>query len=132
MTKIRDNLYLGDRNDVQEAKSNGITAILNVAAEIDDPDIDGIVNKKVGFRDTAQDAALHTDKAIVALKELIDSGKIVLVHCRMGKSRSPHIVAEYLSEAENKDYFDLYDSIGQMRDILDYSLGEEILNKNLD
>ena len=132
MNKIRKNIYLGDKNDATEKglKGSPITAILNVAVELNDPKIDKIVNVKVGMDDNASAAHRRTDIAVEALNRLLSQGHVVLVHCRMGRSRSPHIIAECLSGRENKDYFEIYKEIRKLRpQVMAYSMGQEIVDK---
>ena len=52
--------------------------------------------------DSAADAKHRTEPAVKALAELVDAGETVLIHCSHGKSRSPHVLAIYLAEKENK------------------------------
>lgn len=132
MNKVRDNLYIGSRHDTSTTalKNTQITAILNLTPDVPQ-DTNGKTFVRVAMRDTAKEAHEHTDKAVGELNKLLDAGHVVLVHCRQGKSRSPHIIAECLSGRENKDYFDLYKELQGIRpEILPYSIGQEILDNH--
>jgi protein-tyrosine phosphatase len=61
---------------------------------------------------------------------LLDAGHTVLVHCRHGKSRSPHIVAECIARRNGTDYFQEYAKVKKLRpEVLAYSIGQELREK---
>lgn len=132
MNKIRDNIYLGDKHDATAAGLAGspVTAILNVAVEVNDLPIKGITIASVPMKDEAMAVHERGDEAVLRLNQLLDQGDVVLVHCRHGKSRSPHIVAETISRRENRDYFTVYDEVRNLRpQIMHYSIGQEIVDR---
>lgn len=132
MDRINDNIYLGDRDDARllYIKKSPVTAILNVAREVPLEKHRNVVSVKSGMEDTAEDARQKTQAAVDALKELIDDGHVVLVHCRHGKSRSPHVIATYLSQKYNQNYDDCYEFIRNKRPkVISYSMGQEIKDK---
>ena len=70
------------------------------------------------------------DGAVDELNRLLNEGHTVLVHCRHGKSRSPHVIAACLASRENKQYQDVYEEIRKICPrVLWLSMGEEIKNK---
>lgn len=132
MDQIKENLFLGDRDDARllYIKNSPVTAILNVAKEVPLEHHKNIVSVKIGMRDSAEDARIRTEEAVLALKKLVNDGHCVLVHCRHGKSRSPHVLATYLAETSNMDYDDCYEFIRSKRPkVLSYSIGREIKEK---
>ena len=126
--KIRDNLFLGARKDLEEKplKDLGITCIFNVANDVDDK-VKGFRSEKMGFGDNKYEASIFGQQSADRLKELLKEGEIVFVHCKAGKSRSPHVIALALSEIEDKDYYEIFDELREKRpQILPISLQEEI------
>jgi len=133
MDKIRHNLYLGDKHDARliYILKSPITAILNVAEELATEHHRGVISVKSAMRDKADDAIIKTANIVKDLQNLISQGHTVLVHCKQGRSRSPHVIATYLSIAENKPYEEIYDEIRKIRTcVLAYSMGQEIFNKH--
>lgn len=126
MTKIRQKIYLGHEYDAHMDTVNrcGITAILNVANDLNDPlyPIYKVLTFKIGLSDDKMNSYSTIALAIYTLKYLVDEGHIVLIHCRAGMSRSPHVLALYLSKVENKTYGQVWDEIRKLRpEILDKS-----------
>ena len=132
MDQIRPNIYLGDKHDARllPILKSPVTAILNVAYEVPPENHKGIVCAHVEMRDSAEDARRRTKAALEVLDGLIQEGHVVLVHCKHGKSRSPHIVATYIALSENKDYDEAYEEVRSKRPkVLAYSIGREIREK---
>jgi hypothetical protein len=133
MTKIRNNIYLGSERGVnqKDLDANGITAILCVADNYQTAqDIkykyrcvsfglhDGECPNKMSFITGAADA----------LRELLDNGETVLVHCIAGSNRSPTIVAIYLCNTEHRGWDDVWAELRRLRgevnehsDVMKYS-----------
>jgi protein-tyrosine phosphatase len=116
------NLWLGsiaDSRNKVDVRKNSITAMVNLTSEepnhVPDnvkvvwvPLLDGFDNKPEQFAD-----------AVKALKTLVDAGHNVLVHCRMGMSRSPTVVAAYLAETTEELTFDAaVDLLKKMRPVV--------------
>jgi protein-tyrosine phosphatase len=97
LTQITKQIWLGDMDDVLDAFKKGITTILNVAKEISDPYLVDVKLIKVGLVDDAVPQTMLVNIAVDALNRLIVSGEVVLVHCALGVSRSPYIVARYFA-----------------------------------
>jgi protein-tyrosine phosphatase len=133
-SKIRNNLYISSFDDIDQELIDryGITAILNVADELSTPNYKGINNYKLGFQDNAFKINGKDIKAKDILKSLLNKGEIVLIHCRVGASRSPHVMALALSDLENRDYYDVYNEIKKLHPrTISYSLGQEMKDKNI-
>ena len=70
---------------------------------------------KVWLTDDSKNPQAWIDLAVTVLEHLIAAGEVVLIHCQAGQSRSPHILALYLSKAENKPYDEIYAEIQRLR-----------------
>lgn len=119
MTKIRNNIYLGHEYDahMDAVRVNKITASLNVADDLNDPIYPAfkLITVKVGLSDGPYNASKMIELAKLTLKNLVEQGHTVLIHCRAGMSRSPHILALYLSEVESRDYEEVWKEIQGLR-----------------
>lgn len=81
-------------------KTNGITAVVNVARDLDDPPVDGILTFKFGLTDGHSDnnKAIILVSAFDTIYNLIQqSNETVLVHCHEGVSRSPAAAILYIA-----------------------------------
>jgi protein-tyrosine phosphatase len=95
----------------------GVTAVLNVQSEEDDEylsipwsvleshyRLSGIEVRRVPVIDFDQaDLRRNLPECVAALRELIDDGHTVYVHCTAGIGRSPSVVIAYLHWVENLD-----------------------------
>ena len=136
INKIRDNLYLAGAKDITNIAlaQYDITAILNVADNV--PNVlaysKDIKLIKQGFKDDAKAALKFGQQAIDTLKSLLFDGEKIIVHCKQGKSRSPHVVAMALSDIEDRDYLEVYDEVCNLHpQTLVYSIGQEWLDKRM-
>lgn len=132
-SKIRNNLFLSAHADITFANitSHGITAIVNLSTEVNTPAFDGVEGVKYAFKDDANEAAKHTDKATQIVMDLLQEGHTVLVHCKQGASRSPHIVANVVAKREDRKYDDVYSEVRELHPrAMSYSMGQEIRDKS--
>lgn len=102
MNKILDNLWLGDMSAAYNKvllKKYGMTHILTVASGIP-PKFPTAFNYKVVTILDSPSANLkaHFKSCINYLKNAMEQGGIVLVHCFAGVSRSATIVIAYLMQ----------------------------------
>ena len=130
-SKIRDNLFLSSAKDITDQRiiENNIDIILNVS---DDSDVDSDKAEKVkmSFADNALAAKDKTAEVIDSLCNLLNQGKTVVVHCKVGASRSPHIVCGAISVLENRCYHEVYDEIRKLHPrAMQYSMGMELEEK---
>ncbi len=105
MDWITEDIAIGNYEDAQgdRPKKAGVTAVLNLCLEREDfPEgrefeRNGIIYAKVPLFDAPRNSSALLTAAIVVLKDLLDRGHRVLVHCGAGVSRSPTIVYLYLT-----------------------------------
>ena len=104
MDRVSRNIYVGNSSDSRYLldgtgiNPNGITAVLNVAQDLD------LVNKSdlkylhVKLIDGPGNSEETFSQAVAALHQLLADGHTVLVHCHEGISRSPTVVATVLAQ----------------------------------
>lgn len=95
ITKILNGLYVGDdKYTVQDLRKNHICYVINLC---------GNVTGKEDYSFHLLDGPnpiKHYNLILKRMKEEINKGKNVLVHCREGRSRSPFIVSLYISKLD--------------------------------
>lgn len=112
--KILPNLFVGwhpaTGGDVRRLTDAGVTAVLNLQTDhdfglfgVDWPTLraryfaSGIEVRRVPIRDfDDDDLRAKLPEAVRVLKELLDDGNTVYVHCSAGVNRSPSVVIAYL------------------------------------
>jgi protein-tyrosine phosphatase len=107
--------------DIDRLKQDfGVTAVLNVQSEEDDriqhipwPELEehyrrsAIEVRRVPVTDFDRaDLCRNLPECVGALRELIEEGRTVYVHCTAGMGRSPTVVIAYLHWVENWDLLD--------------------------
>lgn len=130
-SQIFEDLYLGSEwnaSNLEELKRNGIGHILNVTREIDNffPGTSLIwMNEDSSFNlnyicrlntldqfdylnirvydDEATELLKHWDRTYKYIRAAVESGSKVLVHCKMGVSRSASVVVAYAMKARHWD-----------------------------
>ncbi len=106
-SKILDYLYLGSEwnaSNLEELRAKGITHILNVTREIDNffPANYKYKNVRV-YDEEATDLLKYLDDTYKFIKEAKDSNGKVLVHCKMGISRSATCTISYIMKEYSRD-----------------------------
>jgi protein-tyrosine phosphatase len=97
ITKIKENLYIGDALDaklLQFQNPLNIKAMVNVSYDPDEP-VDGVTDVHIPMMDNGKIPAKAFDVALAAIAEQLRFGP-VLVHCALGASRSVVLVALHL------------------------------------
>ncbi len=124
---ITDNIFLGNAEDAQDEaqlKELGITAVLNVSRVEDNglagyKMVPGVLYKWIQLLDGPGNTKEQFLSAVTMLGELLAAGHKTLVHCRMGISRSPAIIACHLSTTGIYSLNQAVDLIGQKRPIIE-------------
>ena len=106
-SKILDYLYLGSEwnaSNLDELRQNGISHILNVTREIDNffPAVFEYKNIRV-YDEEATDLLKHFDTTYKFIREAKEKGGRVLVHCKMGISRSASVVISFMMKEYELD-----------------------------
>lgn len=107
ITKITDQVSIGDSSDARHANNKEFDAVLNVAIDFDWRD-DFKWRHKVGLVDGAGNHPGTFFAAVVLLESLVKSGKRVLVHCHAGLSRSVMVVAAWLTIQDPSSMLDAH------------------------
>jgi protein-tyrosine phosphatase len=132
MSKILDNLYLGnieDINNIHFIKNNNIQLIINCASEVivpssyDDMNI-SIINLKL-YDDPMQKIYFNLSEGYPSLNDISDKidyflkqKKGVLVNCYAGISRSSTFIIAYLMNKYNMNLDDAYSFVINKRLII--------------
>ncbi|KDR09737.1 Protein phosphatase Slingshot, partial [Zootermopsis nevadensis] len=118
-TEIFDHVYLGSEwnaSNLEELQKNGVHHILNVTREIDNffPGMFNYLNIRV-YDDEKTDLLKHWDNTFKYITRARKEGSKVLVHCKMGVSRSASVVIAYAMKAYNWDFKEAFEYVKQKR-----------------
>ncbi|XP_052757610.1 LOW QUALITY PROTEIN: protein phosphatase Slingshot [Galleria mellonella] len=107
-TEVFDHVYLGSEwnaSNLEELQRNGVRHILNVTREIDNffPGMFDYLNIRV-YDDDRTDLLKHWDNTYKYINKARNEGSKVLVHCKMGISRSASVVIAYAMKAFNWNF----------------------------
>ncbi|KAL4710734.1 hypothetical protein ACJJTC_004379 [Scirpophaga incertulas] len=107
-TEVFDHVYLGSEwnaSNLDELQRNGVRHILNVTREIDNffPGMFDYLNVRV-YDDEKTDLLKHWDNTYKYINKARNEGSKVLVHCKMGISRSASVVIAYAMKAFNWNF----------------------------
>ncbi|GLV32354.1 slingshot [Carabus blaptoides fortunei] len=107
-TEIFEHVYLGSEwnaSNFEELQKNGVGHILNVTREIDNffPGMFDYLNVRV-YDDEKTDLLKYWDNTFKYITKAKNQGSKVLVHCKMGVSRSASVVIAYAMKAYNWDF----------------------------
>ncbi|KAK9889654.1 hypothetical protein WA026_007032 [Henosepilachna vigintioctopunctata] len=118
-TEIFDHVYLGSEwnaSNFEELRKNGVGHILNVTKEIDNffPGTFDYLNIRV-YDDEKTDLLKHWDDTFKYITKARNDGSKVLVHCKMGVSRSASVVIAYAMKAYNWDFKEAWRHVKEKR-----------------
>lgn len=118
-TLIKDYLYLGSEwnaSNMEELTNNGVGHILNVSREIDNFFPGCFVYQNIREWDSEEtDLMKHWDRTFLFIREARNRGSKVLVHCKMGISRSASTVMAYLMKEYRMTRQEAYDFVKEKR-----------------
>jgi protein-tyrosine phosphatase len=125
MNEIIPGLFLGQAPSNEDIQRFRITAILNVASDILREDFPGVLDySHVPLDDHSDEPiARHFDECNKFIGHHLESGGRVLVHCRMGVSRSATIVIAYLMASGFISYRKAFDHVKERRIKVSPNLG---------
>ena len=127
MNKISEKLYLGNvkaASDLRQLKNNGISHILQVAAGIQPFFPNDFKYKVLNVQDqSTQSLIRHFPASIAFIKDAIDKGSGVLVHCYAGVSRSATIVIAYLMQEKNMNFDEAFQFASKRRPLIFPNIG---------
>jgi hypothetical protein len=107
LSRIIDGIYVcDDKYTIDDLKKNHICYVVNVG---------GSKTEKEDYSFHLKDGPnpiKHYNLILKRVKEERNKGKNVLIHCREGKSRSPFLVALYLSKLEKMTLLSAIDQVG--------------------
>ena len=127
MDKVRENLWIGNEEaaaNIEALKKAGITAVLNVAWDVNDPVLENketgmgdfsIRQIKVALRDHSDNKPYMKDIAVNTLKYLLLNDEKVLVHCAAGISRSAYVAVRATAELEGKSLGMIFSEFNEKR-----------------
>jgi protein tyrosine phosphatase len=120
ITKIIDNLYLGNRMGAADHDllvKLDIHAIVSIGCS--PPTYHNITYLKIGLLDKDNSNILiYMDQVTDFIKLHMDKGKHVFVHCQAGMNRSPSFVIGYLIKYKSKQFQEAYDIVKTERPII--------------
>ncbi|XP_066997618.2 protein phosphatase Slingshot isoform X3 [Anabrus simplex] len=121
-TEVFDHVYLGSEwnaSNLEELQKNGVGHILNVTREIDNffPGMFIYQNIRV-YDDEKTDLLKHWDDTFKYITNAKKEGSKVLVHCKMGVSRSASVVIAYAMKAYNWDYKKAFEYVKHKRNCI--------------
>lgn len=135
MNRISDRIYLGDSYDARTRDildESKITAILNVAGDLLQDSL-GRTYVHAPLIDGPGNENHHMASAISELARLYKEGHTILIHCHMGVSRSPTVLAAFIAINDQIDFGTALDYIKKVRPIVHphislMKMAKEIIN----
>lgn len=126
-TQIADNLYLGDYNDAEKWLTNKLGRVICVMTQEPTPRVPEriwipIMDIDCGSHAIDDTKCRDNTKSLEAVSNtismLLASGELVLVHCALGRDRSPLAIAWYLHRENKTSLVDAYAAVKAKRPII--------------
>ena len=115
MTPILPTLFLGCLSDVPCCPAHGITHTLTLCEQRPES---GILLVHRPIPDETWLPGVVWQGLVLDLHELLAHRHTVLVHCRLGVSRSPALVAAYLATYHHKTFFQAWAWLKEQRPVI--------------
>ncbi len=127
LLKLRENIYIGDKEALKEIKKDTVTSILNVAEELDIKfrDTEGYKYIKIGLSLTKVNPSYIKDLAAHSGKYQMQFGEIMLIIGVTGLRRAAFIACRIVCEIEDKGIYEVLQEVKVMKP--EFKMGEAYL-----
>ncbi len=125
--KLRDNVYIGDKDALKEVDNLNITAVVNVADDLDvsAKEAKGFRYMKIGLSIEKGNPSYVKDLAAHACKEQVKYDDKVLVISVNGYRRAAYIGCRIICELEDKGIYEILQEVKELKP--DFKMGEAYL-----
>lgn len=127
IVKVRDNLYIGDKDAYKEIGDLTERKINRVVCVADDLPPLSFQNSSIGIyiiglRSDRMNAPHIKDLACHVPKYMMQNGDVVLIQSRTGVERAAYVVCRVLCEIESKSIYELY--LELKKDLPEFDIGK--------
>jgi hypothetical protein len=125
--KLRENIYIGDKDSLGEIEQGAITSILNVADDLDysQKDVEKYKYIKIGLSLTKANPSFIKDLASHCGKYQVQYGEVLLVVGMTGLRRAAFIACRIVCELEDKGIYEVLQEVKKMKP--EFKMGEAYL-----
>ncbi|OAD05062.1 hypothetical protein MUCCIDRAFT_171046, partial [Mucor lusitanicus CBS 277.49] len=126
-------LYLGSEKnalDMDHLKQLNVQAILNVAAEVNNPyeymfqSMDDLLSSSIlPWQHNQDNLAVELSKAIDIIDRARNAGQTILVHCQCGVARSATVIIAYIMKTYSMPMQDAYNHVKHLAPPISPNLG---------
>ncbi len=137
-SRITENIMIGGQpseKGLDRLLSKGITLIINLRDEFDYKDLIDTSSVKYIYLPTVDDSSISKENLKSGIKEIkneIEKGGIVYIHCLEGLGRSVALLAAYFMNEKNLSYKESIEKIKTKRPFINPSDSQELMLKKLD